>query len=236
MFKVMSKMIANNVQSNVIMSRVYLKYFQSYTRNIFQNHPIPHTFQIIIFVPGEQEMNMMATYLDNMFGNDTSILFIHANLLSNDLAKLYQHNRKKIIISTDVGESFLATLHADMIIDCGTIHSPDEDLSYKLTWISKQNVMFRRKNTDNYILLQSETNYEDFPDNIVPQTNVAYDIARLSKYGLDPRIILQSIVSEQQIYEGIKFVKKISLYNVPLFCEKLPLGIKKIGDVLPFTK
>ena len=217
----------------------------------------------LIFVPGKQELELIQTELEKYFGPNADIYIAHGDLSIDELVMI--HNRpkdgiRKIVVATNIAECSITIENVSLVIDTMTHReassSLDESLKLDLHWISKANSKQRMGRTGRtcpgiYIPLVSEEKYSTLTDNITPElerVSISYDILKLLKFELDPKIILAPIISMWQIDIHIDLLKKLRFIREPEktisklslhphnkiivtdmgdFCSEFPLSIRK---------
>lgn len=205
----------------------------------------------LIFVPGKQEIDIVINTLEKIFSSGTiDILPAHGDLSMDELLKIHElskNNRRKIIVATNIAECSITIENVSLVIDTLTHREAssglDESLRLDLHWISKSNSKQRKGRTGRtckgtYVILQAENIYANFADNNTPEidrVSISYDILKLLKFGLEPKLILKSIVAEWQIDMYVELLGKLGFINYPEntvtdmgdFCSEFPLGIRK---------
>ncbi|XWV24650.1 putative ATP-dependent helicase [Tupanvirus deep ocean] len=203
----------------------------------------------LIFVPGKQEIDIVISVLDRHLGKNADLLAAHSDLSVEELMRIHQPptvGKRKIVIATNIAECSVTIEHVSLVIDTLThreaTSSLDESICLDLHWISKSNSKQRKGRTGRtcegiYVVLQNETKFSDLTENITPEIDrisVSYDILKLMKFKLDPKIILAPVISEWQINIYLDLLKKLGFIthnngvtDMGDFCSEFPLSIRK---------
>lgn len=229
-------------------------------------HEKNHDGVYLIFVPGKQEIDIVVGELNKLIGASAEIFYAHGELSSEELLKIHDPApplKKKIIVATNIAECSLTIENVSLVIDTLTHREAncglDESLRLDVHWISKSSSKQRCGRTGRtcegiYVPMMSEQMYSNLPETITPELeriSFAYDILRLMKSSLDPKVILAPVISERQIDIHINLLKKLgfirdldnsiklpdkqiqSIPSIPTitdmgdFCSEFPLGIRK---------
>ena len=206
----------------------------------------------LLFVPGKFEIDIVVSALEKYFIND-QILIAHGELTLEDLLLIHdppQLNKRKVIVATNIAECSITIDNVSLVVDTMTHREAssglDESIQINLRWISKTNSQQRRGRTGRtcagtYVIMHSEEFYNMLPDNITPEldrVSISYDILKLIKHGLDPKLVLTNIINEWQIdlhidlLEKLGFIEKMNNENLFVsemgnFCSEFPLSIRK---------
>lgn len=230
----------------------------------FEYHQKNYPGTFLIFVPGKQEIEIVINALKKEFMNisNVDIFPAHGELSIDELSLIHmmeKHDVRKIVVGTNIAECSLTIENVSLVIDTLTHReakfSLDESVQLDLYWISKANSIQRKGRTGRtcpgtYIIMQSEYNYNYLTDNSIPEIdriNISYDLLKLLKFGLNPKIILNILISEWQIEMNMNllgklgFIEKISytatksfskypsikVSDMGYFCSEFPLNIRK---------
>lgn len=219
----------------------------------FRYHQQNYQGVYLIFVPGKQEIDIVTNALKKKFIDNVDIYSAHSELTIEELLKIHEpekDGRRKIVVATNIAECSLTIENVSLVIDTLTHRearsSLDESVQLDLYWISKASSNQRRGRTGrtclgNYVVMQSKDNYNQFSDTSMPEIEritISYDILKLLKFGLEPKIILNSLISDWQIEMNVNLLKKLGFIEnfSPLsikvsdmgdFCSEFPLSIRK---------
>ncbi|XWV25887.1 putative ATP-dependent helicase [Tupanvirus soda lake] len=207
----------------------------------------------LIFVPGKQEIDIVISALEKHFGKNVDLLPAHGDLSVEELMKIHQPptvGKRKIVIATNIAECSVTIENVSLVIDTLTHREAssglDESMCLDLHWISKANSRQRKGRTGRtcegiYVILQNEQKYSDLVENVTPEIDrisVSYDILKLMKFKLDPKIILAPVISEWQINIYLDLLKKLgfithnnNVTDMGDFCSEFPLSIRKAAII-----
>lgn len=178
----------------------------------------------LIFVPGKQEIDIVVSELDKLMGSVADIIPAHGDLSMEELSRIHDApdpGKRKIIVATNIAECSLTIENVSLVIDTLTHREAncglDESLQLDIHWISKSNSKQRRGRTGRtckgtYVIMSSEQMYLTLPENITPELSrisISYDILKLMKFNLDPKIVLAPVLSEWQVDVHINLLKKL---------------------------
>lgn len=216
----------------------------------YKYHTDDHGGTYLIFVPGKQEIDIVTNALEKHFGEHAEIVPAHSNLTNEELSKIHGDTvigKRKIIVATNIAECSITIKNVSLVIDTLTHREAssglDEIMCLDLHWISKSNAMQRKGRTGRtcpgtYIILQSEEMYSKLAENVTPEidrVSISHTILKLIKFGLDPKNILNPVMTEWQIeiytdpLNKLGFVKQQSnmITDMGNFCSEFPLSIRK---------
>lgn len=156
---------------------------------------------ILIFMPGEQEIGKTVNELEQIIGNDDSfeILPLYGSLQKNEQKKVFTKNgKRKIIVSTNIAETSVTIPGVRHVIDTGTVkqknYNPDTGIDeLKLIETSQANMNQRMGRAGRtapgtcYRLMGKEDfeSREEFQKSEIKRANLGETVLRMKDMGID---------------------------------------------------
>lgn len=200
----------------------------------------------LIIAPGKVEIEIIFNAIQRNIGDDIQIIILDDDIDYDRYTYLYKKNDgRKVIICTN--ETFVS-VRADnitIIIDTMTQKkriSNDETLSEEAKWITKNKILERKGLLGRivpslYIIMQTMEQFKNLPSSdvhAIKSDDITLEIVKLIDFGLDPRIILDKFVTEDQIDQSLCLLRNLDIIDINYsinksyyFCIDFPLDIRK---------